>query len=351
LISAENPHRFLIVRTDRLGDVILSLPVANALKQSFPDAFCGILVRDYTEELVNGHPDIDLVLIDDQRKKHRGLTGLLKLAREIRARRFQVAILLHPTLRLALLCFLCNIPKRIGTGYRMYSILFNKKIYQHRKNSKRHECDLNLDFAKSLGAEISKVKFNMAISNSALEKVNGIIHASGIAPGSPFIVIHPGSGGSALDWPPAKFRELARRITMESKWPVLITGTSLEKPLVEKVADQNPQIIRLDGKLSIQELAALLEKAALLIANSTGPLHLAVAVGTQVIGLYCPVGPCRPERWGPYQRTDSVIMPPVESCAACKPGQCRHYNCMDLITVEQVYVQIKKKLMGEDHAL
>jgi len=148
-----------------------------------------------------------------------------------------------------------------------------------------------------------------------------------------------------MDWPAEKFGELARLLMQEIGIPVVLTGSEHEAALLEAVSSFSAaNHVRLDGQLNIKDLAALLKRSALIVANSTGPLHLAVAVGTQVIGLYYPFLPFSPSRWGPYQRPDSVIMPPVEKCREMISTRAKSGNCMQLITVQQVYQKAKEML-------
>ena len=337
-------QRFLVVRTDRIGDVVLSTPVLTAIKKSFPNAFTGMLVRAYTQDVVVGHPDLDAVILDEPDGRYRGF-GLWRLASQLKDHRFDVALVLHPTFRLALLCWLAGIPVRAGTGFRAYSFLFNRKVYQHRKKSCRHELDLNLEMAASIGARANKVEFKFYVPDQAEVKVTAFLEQNGISNRRPFVVIHPGSGGSALDWPAEKFGQLADAIQKKLGIPVVVTGTKPEARIIARVqAAAVSPLLRAETVASIKGLAALLKRASLVVANSTGPLHIAVAVGTEVIGLYCPIAPCLPERWGPYNRPNSVIMPPVQVCEKCKPDRCEHGNCMDLISVQQVFTLAKEKL-------
>ena len=130
---------------------------------------------------------------------------------------------------------------------------------------------------------------------------------------------------------------------------VILTGGPNEEDIVEKVyRGTHSKPLRAVGIFSIKELAALIKMSHLFVANSTGPLHIAVAVGTEVIGFYCPLVPCLPERWGPYgRRHDSVLMPAVESCKKCNRKKCEYKNCMDLISVEQAVEMAEKKIKVE----
>ncbi|MDZ7261737.1 MAG: glycosyltransferase family 9 protein, partial [candidate division KSB1 bacterium] len=259
---------------------------------------------------------------------------------------FDTAIVLHPTLRLALLVFLARIPIRVGTGYRLYSVLFNRRVFHHRKTGRRHELEYNLELAEKIGASLEKVEFKFFIPTSVQLRVEKLLTHLGIKPDDRVVALHPGSGGSARDWPLARFAELNDRLVSELRVKTIVTAGPGEENLVATVIRQS-RIQPPQWMGNLKELAALLKRANLLITNSTGPLHLAVAVGTEVIGFYCPIIPCLPSRWGPYGRPDSVLIPPLPPCKKCLNQNCAHYNCMDLIPVDEALALAKKKLFGE----
>lgn len=312
-----------------------------------------MLVRPYARDLVSGHPDLDEIICDDDTGHHHGVRGLLRLATLLRKKHFDVAIVLHPTFRLALVTFLAHIPQRVGTGFRAYSFLFNKRVYHHRKRSRQHEVDLNLEVVQEVGVSLENVEFKFHIPQEVKESVARHL-GNKASDKRPLVVIHPGSGGSARDWPPDKFGQLASALVNKLHALVVITGTDNERHLADKIkATAGVELVRLDGLLTIKELAALLQTADLVIANSTGPLHLAVAVGTEVIGLFCPIEPCSPSRWGPYKpgtrtwQTDSVIMPTAPECKKCVGDKCPYWDCMQSIQISQVFDLAQKIILGK----
>jgi ADP-heptose:LPS heptosyltransferase len=162
------------------------------------------------------------------------------------------------------------------------------------------------------------------------------LRESGIRPADRLAVLHPGSGGSARDWRPERFGELARRLS-QNNVRVVVTGSGEEQRLVQTVVKGSEgAAIPLAGKLSLAELGALLERAGLLVANSTGPLHLAAAVGTAVIGFYPPIPQCSSRRWGPLTDRRVIFEPTAEECPVCRGGACRGDACMEMIKVEDV---------------
>ncbi len=338
-------QKILVIRTDRLGDVILTLPVLSALKATFPGIKTAMMLRSYTAELVDGHPDVDEIILLKQ-KEPRSFRETWRLAQELKQKNFDAVLVIHPTFKLALTGYLAKIPIRVGTGFRSYSFLFNQKVYHHRKRGEKHELDFNLDLALKIGAQIpAPIEFKIQIPETAIQTAQEFIKSLDLTSGQKWAIIHPGSGGSAKDWPLEKFAQLNDRLQSELSIKTVLTGGPDETDLVMNLSNMTVHKPHLwIGRRGLKELAALIREANLFISNSTGPLHLAVAVKTPVIGFFCPIVPCLPRRWGPYHQMDSVLMPPVASCEKCTGEKCKHGNCMALIGVEQAIQMAMDKL-------
>jgi ADP-heptose:LPS heptosyltransferase len=281
----------LVVRTDRLGDVILSLPVFAALRESFPDSRLVLLAAPPVAPLA-GHPWIDELLIDDRRGRHRGLKGFGRLANEIRRVEAAAAIVLRPTWRNALVLAAAGVPRRIGTAFRAYSPFFTHRVRQHRRGSGRHEVDLNLELLTPLKCAAFVGAPWVPVDPAARSR------ARALAGDGPFIVLHPGSGGSAGEWPAAHFITLGCALRARGLG-VVVTGIAAESELVMAVAAGIRGARALAGRTTLPELAALLAEATAVVAGSTGTLHLAAAVGTAVVGIYPDRRDASPERWAP----------------------------------------------------
>lgn len=332
-----NYSNVLLCRTDRIGDLILSTPVISAVKQHFPKLNIHFLAASYTAPLIEDFPQLKKVWIKEDFPSFRKKVKFLK------QNCFDIIIFLFPVPDWAFAAFFAGIPVRIGTGYRFYSIFFNRRVYVHRKQGDRHEADLNMELLRPMGINNGSVAFNLSIPRDITKGVDKLLAQKNLQ--KPFVVLHPGSGGSALDWPVIKFAQLADLIEKKLGLPVVFSGSANETDLID-VVEKNTvgQHIRLDGKFELKQFAAFLKKAKLVVANSTGPLHIANAMGTDVVGLYCPDKSCHPNRWGPYNNQDSVIMPQVDNCVYCKKSKCKQYNCMELISVEQVFNKIEMKI-------
>jgi ADP-heptose:LPS heptosyltransferase len=148
--------------------------------------------------------------------------------------------------------------------------------------------------------------------------------------------LHPGSGGSAREWSAANFGLLAQALRSDG-FRVVVTGAANEESLVRGVVEASGGVaMPLVGRLALKELGAFLRTVNVFVSNSTGPRHIAAAVGTPVIAFYPPIRECSPRRWGPLTDKRVVFVADNALCARCKGGPCQGNDCMDQITVEQV---------------
>ena len=330
-------RNILVVRTDRLGDVILTLPVCETLRNAVPSAHVTMLARTYVRPLLAGNALVDDVLWDDDEQGKP--KPFLALRNELRAKRFDAAIIVRPTLRNALLAATARIPVRVGSGYRWYSGLMTDKVYEHRKTAEHHELEYNLRLLAPLGMPVDPPEtphYGIRVPEDARREIRAVLESLGVEAGRKVVVLHPASGGSAREWPAERFREVGVRLLSRGDVSVVVTGMpSEERTLRQVVTPGGPAFVSLVGRLRLVSLAALLERATLFISNSTGPLHLATALGTSVIGLFPPVLPMSAMRWGPYSGNSAVF-------SGSGPGSCNRCSrkapcvCMLSIPVDQV---------------
>lgn len=339
-----NPQKILLARTDRLGDVILSTPAAAALKKKMPGAHITFLARSYTAEILRCHPHVDDIIEIDGA----AIGGnMRRLTRALREKKIGIAIMLYPRPQLAWAIWRSGIPQRIGAGFRWYSFLFNCRVFEHRKTAARHEAEYNLRLLEPLGISKAEVEFHFTLAPAERQRIATKLNELGV--GDRPIILHAGSGGSARDWPPEYFARLADLIQQELGAQVILTGAENEAELIHGIQRQTvTKPISLDGRLNLTELAVLCQRAAVFVGNSTGPLHLAVMVGTPAVAFYPPILACRPERWGPYGRRSDVLMSQQTECARCRRSRSRVCDCMRAIPVQAALQKIREKLSGGD---
>lgn len=335
------PEKILIIRTDRIGDVTLTLPMAHAIKKFYPGAQVAFLVREYTRPLAENNKYIDETIVLKEKN------GKILYGENIELlKKFDVCFLVHPTFELALLVYLSGIKIRAGTGYRWYSFLFNRKIYEHRKYAEKHELEFNLSMLNVIGINYEtmadNIDFGLCPDVGATEKVKAYLKNNGIDPESKLIIVHPGSGGSSVDLPFDKMKQLTTKLSEINGVEILITGGKPEAELCSRLI-VSKKTKNLAGVFNLKELIALISLSDILIANSTGPIHIAAALNKFVVGFYPKVVSCSAERWGPYTDNKAVFKPEME-CNNCTVKKCRLTNCMDTIDIEKAVNAIANQL-------
>jgi ADP-heptose:LPS heptosyltransferase len=209
-------------------------------------------------------------------------------------------------------------PVRAGTAYRWYSFMFTHKVKEHRKHAERHESEYNLGLLRAVtGEEKVHPAPERLLGYTDEEAKNFLLKAIsfGISPGAEYIVFHCGSRGSARDISSEQFRSLAGKLSM--KFPgikIIFTGTDQDTEKVRASIPENcTQCIDLCGKLTLRELMILIDNSRLVIANSTGPAHIAGALNKNVLAFFPNSAPMNDTRWKPLGENVSVIKPPAGS--------------------------------------
>jgi ADP-heptose:LPS heptosyltransferase len=240
---------------------------------------------------------------------------------------------------LALINILSRIKYRIGTGYRWYSFLFNKKVFEHRKYAKKHELEYNVGLLSKIGIEEkvspADINFHLKISDEEKKQIENILFETGFDLKKKIVIIHPGSGGSSVDLPIEKMIDLTKRLSEIENLQILITGNSSEEKLCRRFVLNNT-IKNFAGKFDLSKLITLTGFADLFISNSTGPIHIAAALNKNVIGFYPKILSCSAERWGPYTEKRIIFSPTID-CSNCSRDQCEKLDCMNSIDIGRVF--------------
>lgn len=335
-----NNKKILLVRTDKIGDVVLTLPCSGIIKKNYPNSEVHFLVSEYTKSLPEANFTTDKVLTIKSLKDIK-LSELVKI---IKGENYDICIVFHPRFKIALAALLAGIKLRIGTGYRWYSFLFNSKVYDHRKTAEFHELEYNIRLLQkiSIKSEVNKsnIEYNLKINNKTEQKVIQELSNLGINLSKKNIIIHPGSGGSSEDWPIKRFSELVFIMAHKLDVNIFITGSLNEFDLCNSLTGF-PNVYNLAGKFNLEEFMALVNLSEVLIANSTGPIHIAAALDKKVIGFYPKIVQCSAKRWGPYSH-NVVVFEPTIGCKNCTREQCSTLNCMNSIESEDVFLSVDK---------
>lgn len=332
--------RILLCRTDAIGDLILTLPVARSIKEAYPELHITMLVSEYTESLLQAEEYIDGVMTIPGRELA-NYVEVRELSDMFKAGGFDTVVFFYPRFSLALAAFMARIARRIGSGYRIYSLLLNERVKLHRKHSGRHELDLNYDLAESAFPGLLRREPHLTVSDSEIASAKSLLAQKGLAPGEPFIAVHPFSRGSAPNWKLDRYLYVARHLA-QAGHRVVITGSDADRDLLScSLQEPMPNVVWLVGETNLRQLLAVIKAAALVVTSSTGPIHVASAVGTFAIGIYPPIAALSPTRWGPRGAANKLFVPDVTS------DREDAAVLMDGINVETVLAFILAKLRAD----
>jgi heptosyltransferase-2 len=324
----------LLVRPDGIGDEILSLPVATAVRRMMPGARLSFLSSAYAAPVLAHHPDLDEVLTVTRQERLGELVRLFK-------RNVDAAIFLKPFRRLMTAAWLARVPLRVGTGYRWYSFLLNRRVYEHRSDFSRHESVYNLGLLRGLGLSPGEVTPpRLVVTAEEQEWARSFLGGSSRLR----VVVHPGGFSSRL-WKPVHYRNLILHLAQTGR-EVLLTGNAAERDKFRTEAGIShwPDGVRdLMGKLTVRQLMAVIAESHAVVSLATGPMHLAAALGVPTVSIFDPRRNNSPTRWQPLG-TGVVLKPEVPTCEKCIYEACPYWDCLDRITVETVEEQVTQVL-------
>lgn len=335
-----NPDVICISRTDSIGDVILTLPVAAVLKRSFPGVRIIFLGREYTRPVVNACVHVDEFLeVNDFYKN--GFAAVTK--------RPDCFLHVFPVKKIAQKAKQLGVPLRIGTAGRWYHwFTCNKRVKFSRRKSDLHEVQLNLKLLQPFQIKTDYSLQEMA-SFIGLEKTEQLKpeFAVLLKKDKYKLILHPRSQGSAREWSQQHFAELVNRLCTE-KFQIFISGTAADKVSLQPLLDAvKGKVTDITGTMSLSQFIVFIQQCDGLVANSTGPLHIAAALGNDALGIYPPMRPIHPGRWAPLGPKAKVFVLDKE-CSDCRKGGSCH--CINAIQPEAISEELFKRAAADLHS-
>lgn len=293
------PRRVILSRTDNIGDVVLTLPMAGVVKRRYPDCEVVFLAQGYLEPVLEACPSVDRIL-DWTALEEQPPSSIAAALAEMEA---DAIVHVFPDKAIANAARRAGIPLRIGTKRRWYHRLTcNELVPLSRKHSDRHEAELNVQLLAPLDVD-ADYRLPDLVEFSTLVPVEGARQRVGefLDQARFKLVLHPGSRGNGKEWPEGHYLDLVDQLN-SADYQILVTGTADEGRRFAKLAD-HPSTVDLTGKLDLAELTALLAAVDGVVASGTGPLHMAAATGTPTLGLFpSKEGSIGADRWGPLGR-------------------------------------------------
>jgi len=343
----------LIVKLSAIGDVIHTLPALNALRNYYPNANITWLVEEDAAPLVQGHKALNRVLVSKRKHWLKALRSLSFLStikeifgfiKALRDTRYDMILDFQALLKSGILIALARGRRKIGFGkgleHMEHSYIF---LNEHvpAVDMEIHALSRGMMLLNAVGIPTNKVEYKLPVSNHDRKKIDELMKQHGINDVKSLIAINPVAKWETKLWPNKKFAELADMLIDQYDMKIVFTGGIKDYSIIQSItSSMKGRAINFAGKTTLTELAALYEKAALVISTDTGPMHLAVATGTPVVALF---GPTAPWRTGPYGPGHHVIKAELE-CSPCFKRRCETTDCMYQISVMQVFDWVKKML-------
>lgn len=320
--------RVVISRTDSIGDVALTLPLCAWIKEHFPNTTILFLGRSYTEAVIRSFDGVD-EFIDWSELEAQPKSVQLQMARDWNA---DVIIHVFPRKEIAVLAKRVKIPIRIGTSHRNFHLLnCNHRINFTRKGSDLHESQLNFHLLKPFGLNEIPSLAEVRNYGSKFHDPKVTIPET-LRLNQKFVVLHPKSQGSAVEWPMEKYLELADQLIVRG-YKVVFTGTEKEGEFIRPYLQDRNDFIDATGKMTLKELITFISTSDGLVACSTGPLHIAGLLNIPTVGLFAPRRPIHPGRWMPLGNK-AITLVYKEDCPTCKKG--KPCSCIQNIEVDRV---------------
>jgi ADP-heptose:LPS heptosyltransferase len=326
--------KILLVRNDRIGDLVLSLPAFQAVRRQWHRAHVAALVSPYAAPLLSGTGLVDEVILDDGADKPKALAERLK------PQEFQAALVFNSNTRNCRAMWHAGISRRVCWAYKLPGMLLgNYRVLVHRTHPPIHEAEFALMFVRKLGgaAVMENLSPQLHVDPHTKERMAARIRNE-LGAGGPLFGVHPGNGASAFNWPLAQYVELVNRLATHGR--VMITGSARERPLLETIRSRLSRSIESRVKcfsdLELGELAAALASLTCLTASSTGPMHMAGILETPVVALFSPHPVHSPAKWAPLGNKHTIFIAPLHAGEDARVPRERGEAVMGRIGVDDV---------------
>ena len=343
LPASTTMKRILIIRTDRIGDVVMITPMIRELRRQFPDAFIATLTRPATKDILLHNPHLDLALTDDLRKE-----TFWEMVRELRSHHFTDGLLVLPTERAIYQMFLAGIRNRISVGHRLYSILtLTHGISRNDYTPLRHEADYCMDLARKIGVETTNLVPEIFVTPEERTEGAAYLLSLGITETDTRLFLHTGTLGSSPNWSEPKYEALIKILLADLPDPrmkILLTAREMSAGFIQRCIARDPRRV-FDISRNIHDLRrfiVLLSTATLLITPSTGPAHLGDALGIPCLALHCHRPMNCAKYWGILNDQSVNLEVSDEHCRQfCSPDQ-QQCSIETGISLEDVVTHTRK---------
>ncbi len=338
--------KVLIIKLSSLGDVVHTLPAVAALRRGLLKKHGTVrvdwLVEEAASGILKGNPLIDNV-ITAQRGWLKNLKSNLDVSRRLKAERYDMVMDFQGLLKSAAWVFMSGAKRKVGfSNARELSGLFlNDKAPAFDPD--KHAVERYLDLAAFAGGEAGALGFTLAEDAAAKRRVLEKLSKAGLKPGAGFFVMVPSARWATKLWRVERFAELGRRAAEFSGLYVVMAGSASDRKICDQITARiGKMAVNMAGETDLKELAEVMRASRFVVTVDSGPMHVAAAVGADVVALFGPTAPWRTGPWG----KGAVVVRKGSDCSPCFKKSCADLKCMDGITVEDAFEAVKTVLEG-----
>ena len=335
--GAQPLSRILVISTTAIGDTLLGTPALRALKETYPDCAVDVLVQRDRREVLQGNPHVDTLI-----PYHKHLIGTALMAARLRRRRYDAILVFHGNdPEIWPLAAMTGSPRIIGYARdtRFSSLLTDPVVW----NGDLHTVEKRLELARVLNADTADRRLVLCLNAEDHRQAQRFLETAGAGENDRLIAFHIGAAQPYKCWPAERFARVADVLAHDYGARVVLTGGPGDQARIarfEREARCRPLLAA--GKVGIRGTSALLARCRLLITNDTGPMHLAFAVGTPTVALFCPSDS---RTIGPYAYEDRhITIQKNKTCVRCVTKRCPDPFCLEQISVEEVVEAARRQL-------
>jgi len=332
----EAVRKILIIKLRAIGDVVLSTIVIPNLRQAFPAARIDFLTEKMSAEVVQGHPDLNDVLVLDrvqiqQLPATRQAVENYQFIRDLRERRYDLVFDFFGNPRSALLTWLSGAKIRVGYNWRARQLFYTRVVPSRAATV--HEAEFHLDALRALGIPIVSRHPGFPIDPASENFARDFLIKNHLMNYGLLVGMNVSGGWEAKRWPLEKFAALADLLVEKCRAQILLFWGPGEKPYAQKVAQSQKRTAILAPPTHLKQMGALMKYCHLVVSNDSGPMHISAAIGTPTVGIF---GPTNAKLQGPFGEKNEVALETSLPCLGCNLTRCAHNSCMKNLSVETV---------------
>jgi len=338
--------RILIVQTAFLGDVVLTLPLIEVVRQHFPSACVDVLTIPAYAPILQNQPLVDAVLTYDKRGRQKGIKGLLRMMREIRTQGYDLIISPHRSLRSALLVAGSGSPQRVGFRHGLTRWAYTSTV---ARSTTGHEVERHHQLMTLLSRTPPDRpgQITLHVQETSRREAEQYFAHHGVKDADIVVGMIPGSQWGTKRWPAEQFAALIEQLSARARTHCVLFGAPSDRPIADAIVTAcHAPVLDLVGKTALRDLPAYLASCTVVVSNDTGPMHVAAALGKPIVTLYGPTTAALGfSPYGVLWEEASVDLD-CRPCDAHGPQRCplSHWRCMRNLSAEQVANAVQRLL-------